>query len=285
MHDHPRETPALCVLASGSSGNCSVLRSEDGELVLIDAGLSPKRTEAALHAIGHTLRDVAAVVVTHLDHDHFYGSWASAISRRLRPGACLWLHAAHAQERRLDPLHEAGVLRTFEREAFQPASSIGFTSRLASHDAEGVATFRISTSHGELGYLTDLGEVTDGLLDFQRGVDVLAIESNYCPRLQARSPRPDFLKRRIMGGAGHLSNAQCLAATEAIAPREHAVFLHLSRECNSPDIVGELHEGADYARTIAAADRPTRWVAIDPPPSPAIIEVEPIPATLFGHLA
>lgn len=270
--DH--DGPALCVLASGSSGNCAVLRSADGQLVLIDAGISPKRAGLALAALGHTLEDVTAVVLTHLDSDHFYRSWATAVPKRLGRTASVWVHASHARERRLEPLHGAGRLRTFERDPFEPVGGATFVSRLASHDAQGVATFRISLAgpdgpHGELGFLTDLGEVTDRLVEFHRGVGVLAIESNYCPRMQARSSRPDFLKRRIMGGAGHLSNQQCLGATEAIGPAEHAVFLHLSRECNSPEIVGELHEGANYARTIASAAEPTRWISITGPrPAP-----------------
>ena len=299
MHDAStnQHASALCVLASGSSGNCAVLRTANGRLVLIDAGLSPKRTAMALGALGHDMADVAAVVLTHLDHDHFYSSWAGAIPRKLAGDACLWVHASHSKERRLDPLHECGRLKTFERDAFEPCASASFTSRLASHDAEGVATFRISTPDGELGYLTDLGEVTQKLVDFHRGVGVLAIESNYCPRLQVRSGRPDFLKQRIMGGAGHLSNQQCLSATEAISPASHAVFLHLSRECNSPEIVGELHEGANYARTIAGPDQPTRWVAIEGPVRAPVVVTKPVapPAphpppqpsamTLFGRLA
>lgn len=281
--------PALCVLASGSSGNCSVLRGADGDLVLIDAGISPKRASVALGALGHSLEDVSAVVLTHLDSDHFFSSWARVAPKRLRPGASVWVHASHSRERRLDALHEAGCLRTFERDAFEPARGMSFTSRLASHDAAGVATFRISLSgqdgpRGELGFLTDLGEVTDRLVEFHRGVGVLAIESNYCPRLQARSARPDFLKRRIMGGAGHLSNEQCLRATEAIGPSSHAVFLHLSRECNRPEIVGSLHEGADYARTIATAEAPTRWVSVTDARPASMPLTRPAPMSLFGPL-
>ena len=284
-----QENPALCVLASGSSGNCSVLRTAEGRLVLIDAGISPKRTAAALAAIGCSLYDVAAIVLTHLDHDHFYASWASAIPNRLANEARVWVHASHANERALAPLHESDRLCTFERDSFAPVETTTFSSRLASHDAEGVATFRIEAKGphgtGELAYLTDLGAVPNALLDFHSGVGVLAIESNYCPRLQIRSERPDFLKRRIMGGAGHLSNQQCLAATEAIAPENHSVFLHLSRECNRPEIVGDLHDGANYARTIAGPDRPTRWVDIEPPPRRVKTPQPTIQASLFGHLA
>lgn len=287
MQAQDPSAPALCVLASGSSGNASVLRTSEGQLVLIDAGISPRRTEAALAALGHTLHDIRAVVLTHLDSDHFYTAWTSAITRRLPSDAHVWVSTAHANARRLQPLAHASRLRTFDTTPFQPAANLTFSSRLAKHDDQGVATFRIQTPTGTLGYLTDLGEVTQALTDYHTNVDVLAIESNYCPTLQARSERPDFLKRRIMGGAGHLSNHQCLAAAEAIAPTAHAVFLHLSRDCNHPDLVAALHEGADYARTIAAPNEPTRWVSITPATPPAPQPHRPHAAihtqnTLFG---
>lgn len=254
------DAPALCVLASGSSGNCSALRTAEG-LVLLDAGLSPRRTAHLLAALGHAIDDVRAIVLTHLDSDHFQPTWA----RRLPEGATLWAHAAHAAHDRLGAARGAGRVRVFDAECFEPVPGVQVTSRLARHDDTGVATLRLSTARGDMGYLTDLGTVGDALVDFHQGVGVLAIESNYCPRLQARSNRPEFLKRRIMGGAGHLSNHQCHRATEAIAPESHAVFLHLSRECNRPEIVAQLHDGADYARTIASPEAPTRWVSLARP--------------------
>lgn len=258
-HDHAPPT-ALCVLASGSSGNGSVLRVEGG-LVLLDAGLSPRRTAGLLAALGHGLDDVRAIVLTHLDSDHFRATWAG----RLPEGAAVWAHAAHAGDGRLSRLRGAGRLRVFDAAPCEPAPGVVMTSRLARHDDSGVATLRLATEAGDLGFLTDLGEVSGATAAFHQGVGVLAIESNYCPRLQARSARPDSLKRRIMGGAGHLSNLQCLRATEAIAPAWHTVFLHLSRECNRPELVAELHEGAHYARTIAGPDAPTRWVPLARP--------------------
>src|SRR5204862_3142635 len=92
-----------------------------------------------------------------------------------------------------------------------------------------------------------------------------AIESNYCPLLQEESGRPDFLKHRITGGRGHLSNHEAAAAIRRIQPREHVILLHLSRECNEPAIVAALHEGADYTLTITCQFEPTRWVQVRGP--------------------
>jgi hypothetical protein len=92
------------------------------------------------------------------------------------------------------------------------------------------------------------------LLEQFCGVDVLALESNYDPKLQLDSGRPWFLKHRIMGGRGHLSNQQAFEAIRAILDRcqsrrrslpRHIVLLHRSRECNCPKIVRKLFESDD----------------------------------------
>ncbi|MFT3685918.1 MAG: hypothetical protein QM783_13520 [Phycisphaerales bacterium] len=102
------------------------------------------------------------------------------------------------------------------------------------------------------------------------------IESNYCPKLQVASDRPEFLKRRIMGGRGHLSNDEAIDAIEAIAPREHVVLVHLSQQCNDPALVASLHRrrrgidaSSDSVLTISTQDAPTRWVPIRRQPAVA----------------
>jgi phosphoribosyl 1,2-cyclic phosphodiesterase len=258
------EAPALTVLASGSSGNCTALVVEAcgrRRICLIDAGLSPRRTEGVLASIGLRFSDLDSVILTHLDHDHYHSGWATS----LPDGARVRLHKRHAhrarREERIPDAHE-----TFE-DGFELCPGVHVRVCMAAHDELGVASFRFdfAATGSCLGFATDLGRVTQPILDHLHGVDVLAIESNYCPRLQESSMRPWFLKRRIMGGQGHLSNEQALRAIEEIGPRSHVVLLHLSRECNRPEILAELHAGADYAVTIAAPDAPTRWVRVHPP--------------------
>lgn len=266
----------LCVLASGSSGNCSVLAMRRGEMVrcvLIDLGLSPRRTWSLLADRGLGAHQVDACLVTHLDHDHMHAGW-----RRQMPGhARVMMHERHARH--------AGVRERdlWRVEGFDESDTIALDPelrvrpRMMSHDEDGVAAFRLDLS-GELagvnggaslGFATDLGHIHAGLVEHFAGerdgmgpVDVLAIESNYCPAMQHNSARPEVLKRRIMGGHGHLSNQEAVSAVLQIEPREHVVLLHLSRECNCPEVVSSLHAGADYAVTIASQEVPTRWVRI-----------------------
>lgn len=257
----------LVVLASSSSGNCSALIHGEGgtrRVTLIDAGLSPRRTNRLLAQLGLSLDHVDDILFTHLDTDHCHAGWPAALPRH----ATLHLHQRHVKRgTRMNLL----VRRT---EVFVGAFTLPAGVRvepvLLAHDDLGAAAFRMefdSEQQGTpvrrtLGYATDLGHVPAGLIELFKGVDTLAIESNYCPVMQENSDRPEFLKRRIMDGAGHLSNHQSAAAVRAIAPREHVVLLHLSRQCNTPELAASGHAGAPYALTIAHHENPTGLVKV-----------------------
>lgn len=264
----PSSTPACAisirVLASGSSGNCSVLTlDERGERshILIDAGLSPRRTRRLLEDTGIALKDVRGVLYTHLDSDHCHAGWVSA----LPAGAWMRLHTGHASRARTIGLDRRRIV-TFDTE-FEIAEGVHVRPVLMAHDGLGVAAFRFDSGGANgggasLGYATDCGRITRGLVEALAGVDTLAIESNYCPDLQHASERPEFLKRRIMGGSGHLSNQECAKAVRHIKPREHVVLLHLSRQCNTPERAAALHAEGPYALTIASQDAPTDEIRI-----------------------
>lgn len=282
----------LCVLASGSSGNCSVLEYGQGEsrrACLIDLGLSPRRAIKLLADLGIGLHQIDDVLITHLDADHFQMGWAKWLPMHVR----VRLHAGHA--RRLTDLDRLGErVEVFDADD-QVRLASGITARqlTLAHDDAGVTAFRLDMPDelggGRLGFATDLGRVTRGLIDLfhdnGNGVDVLAIESNYCPEMQRSSARPEFLKRRIMGGRGHLSNHEAVEAVRKIQPREHVVLLHLSRECNDGTLVSRLHEGADYTLTIAEQDRPTRRVRVGSPGRVRPVSVRIVQPSLFGAMS
>jgi phosphoribosyl 1,2-cyclic phosphodiesterase len=250
----------LCILASGSSGNCSVLvidREGVRRACLIDLGLSPRRTLRLLHALGIGMHAIDDAVLTHLDRDHYHPNWAQFLPAH----ATLRLHIRHEMQARCWRLPMPRRVIPFELSCGL-SSGARVRARVMDHDELGSCAMRLDCGAGELGFATDLGRVTDALVEHLLGVDVLAIESNYCPRLQAASDRPEFLKRRITGGAGHLSNEQCAVATRMIGPRGHVVLLHLSAQCNEPGIAARHHDGAPYGLTVAPRDEPSPWVRI-----------------------
>ncbi len=286
---HPLNLPdgavgGLCVLASGSRGNCSVLVVPDGgtrRIVLIDAGLSPRRTQRLLADYDIGLWEIDAVVLTHLDTDHAHLGWAKSKSLR----APFYIHASHrGRAERLGLAHKH--TRPF-RSAFEIGNRISIDPVLLEHDSLGVAVFRISIAdertdqHAVLCYATDVGRPSQTLARHIHDADTLAIESNYCTNLQQNSDRPAFLKRRIMGGSGHLSNQQCFELAQKAAPRSDLICLHLSQQCNDPALVQDLHQNAPYSVTLSTQHEPTNWVWIQPsrssPITPVAQENEDLP--------
>lgn len=260
-----REGFALKVLASGSRGNCSVLVAGGSprRITLIDAGLSPSRTRRLLADVGIQPHEVDDIVFTHLDSDHCHSGWVSALQTRTWHASIQLLDQHRGRGERMGLLVNRTEL--FDDDGFQ-LGPMRVHPVVMAHDSLGVAALRFSmdSEHGvrELGFATDVGRITGQLIDHMKGVGVLAIESNYCPHLQEASGRPAFLKRRIMGGSGHLSNQECSEAVARIQPRAHVVFLHLSQECNRPAIVSAEHTGGNVPFTISEQHRPTRWVSI-----------------------
>lgn len=264
----------LCVLASGSSGNASVLRTPAG-CVLIDAGIGPRTMSRRLDGTGCTLGDLRGVVLTHLDSDHLAAGWLNA-ARKLNLRFFCHRDVRPHLLARLGP-EATALVRTFDGRAFAPLPGLTVTPIALAHDVAGSHGFVFDGFGHRLGYASDLGRVPPALLDAFGELDLLCLEANYDPQLQRNSSRPQFLKRRIMGGTGHLSNQQAFEAVGAILNRSrrlpaHVVLLHRSRQCNCPALLRELFERDVRIRprlTLCEQHSRTDWLRPRPlPPAP-----------------
>jgi len=253
----------FCVLGSGSSGNCSLLRIGE-RWVMIDAGFSMKQTKERMRTHHVQLEDIEDVVVTHFDRDHFNPVWCKTFLQRRMRVHIHEFHVARARRAGLDascivPFTNSLQLHGAEVEAIRFA-----------HDALGTVGFIFDTGHLRFGFATDLGRVPQVLLDRFVGLDGIAFESNYDPTMQLTSDRPESLQSRIMDGGGHLSNEQSLAAICQIASEsslQHIILLHLSRQCNSPVLIRDLYlDNLPHLRdklTITCQDRCSRLLSIE----------------------
>lgn len=201
--------------------------------------------------------EVERVFITHFDGDHYRPTWTKAMPALVQ----IHMHQRHVRSAR-----KLGI-RSVQFEAIDGTpQQVGGRTRvsclLAAHDEAGVAAYRFEHAGSSVGFVTDVGQVTPRLIEHVASVDLLAVESNYCPKLQAASNRPAFLKARIMGGKGHLSNQQCAALVRDADPKADVVLLHLSKQCNRPDLAAIEHAGAPYDVTVASQDRPTPWLAV-----------------------
>ncbi|MCK4872571.1 MAG: MBL fold metallo-hydrolase [Phycisphaerales bacterium] len=253
---------SLCVLGSGSGGNCSALvlhGSATRRVVLIDIGLTPRQTRLRLARVGLDLSDVTDALLTHLDTDHFCPTW-----RNLLPSN-VTLHIHHRHMRRAE---RDGCLyhETLPFDDDFDLHGCAVSPFVVSHDRLGAVAFRFQAKDGTLGFITDCGNVSDAMIDHFRSIDILAIESNYDAQMEAQSGRPAFLIQRITGGSGHLSNEQARDAVRRIAPTREVVLLHLSRQCNHPAYVEPLYQDDGLVGRLVLSNQrePARWVHLDP---------------------
>jgi phosphoribosyl 1,2-cyclic phosphodiesterase len=228
----------FCSLGSGSTGNATLVEASGGittTRLLIDAGFSLRELETRLERAGLEPRDVDAVFVTHEHSDHV----GCALAFAERHGAALWMsrgtwRAIGAAQAGVPA--RLGVDRDGETIALGDLELRPFT---VAHDAAEPLQLRCSDGNACLGVLTDLGSITEHMLDGIRGCDALVLECNHDEEMLAGSRYPPSLKARIGGRYGHLSNARAveLLATGVAAKLRHLVGAHLSRENNRPDIV------------------------------------------------
>ena len=262
----------FCFLASGSGGNSTLVRTPSG-VMLIDAGMGPRTTSARMNGTGVSAADISAVCLTHLDRDHFNLSWRGFLIRRGIPIYCHRSRVADLSRIAGDSAFTA-LLRPFGEAPFEPLPGVRCSGIDLVHDADGSHGFVIQAFGSRAGFATDLGHVPNHLIERFEQLNLLALESNYDPEMQQASDRPYFLKQRIMGGRGHLSNQQAFEAVRKILDRcerrrkrlpDHIVLLHRSRQCNCPKLLRSLFERdmrIVKRLTLAEQDGRTGWLGL-----------------------
>ena len=237
-------------LASGSSGNAVLVRHEDTTL-LLDAGISCRRITTSLRELGLSLDDLTAILITHTHTDHIAG--LQTLLKRSQLPIFASEAAAHDLCFRLPAC--GSRLRPFALNSPFPLGLCTVTAFATSHDAPGACGYRIDTADGSVGLLTDSGFVTEEAADTLPGTDLVLLEANHDVETLESGPYPYYLKRRILGSAGHLSNET--AAHFAVTLAEHGageiILSHLSRENNTPAMARNAVETALSAADLAPA--------------------------------
>jgi phosphoribosyl 1,2-cyclic phosphodiesterase len=233
-------------LGSGSSGNGFLLDTGDVAL-LIDCGVAVRACQSAIRDLGVADR-LAGIVVSHEHIDHVRA--IPSITRKLDIPliTTTGTHGALRTTLRLDRrasgerYHNGSLEVTFIGVSHDAAEPCGF---VAEHDGTRVAVF------------TDLGHVSQSVLEAIASADFVVLEANYDRQMLMNGPYPARLKRRIQGPAGHLGNDDCATAlAAAVSARTQAIWLaHLSDKNNQPDIaVGTARE----AIALMGYDAPVR---------------------------
>ena len=233
----------FCSLGSGSSGNATVVEATSGitaTRLLIDAGFSLRELETRLARVGLAPNELDAVFVTHEHSDHI----GCAVALAERHGLPVWMSRGtwRAIGERVAPAR-----LSFARDGDTIAiGDIELRPFTVAHDAAEPLQVRCGDGNQSLGVLTDLGSITEHMLESIAGCAALVLECNHDEAMLAASRYPPSLKARIGGRYGHLSNAVAseLLASGIGAGLGRLVAAHLSRENNRPDLVREALAGS-----------------------------------------
>lgn len=221
------------VLGSGSSGNSYVF-SDGTTSILVDQGYSLVELKRRLSLFGIDSDTLKAVFVTHLHPDHAKG--VGLVCRRLGLSAYISTAAATAEREvfsRLGiPDEKLRLVEPFERISVGSFELFCFPT---SHDSIGSVGWFLCTPEGNLMVLTDTGLTTSEHIRLAKEAKILFLEANYDSKMLETGPYPYYLKRRINGKQGHLSNEQDLSfLKESGFSGNHVYLIHLSDVNNDP---------------------------------------------------
>ncbi|HIV03265.1 MAG TPA: MBL fold metallo-hydrolase, partial [Candidatus Aphodoplasma excrementigallinarum] len=227
---------------SSSKGN-AVLVSNGKTNILIDCGISKRRTADALAQAGVSPRDLDAILVTHEHNDHISG--VGVMSR----GYDIPVYANEktwaAMERALGRVEEANKKLFRVGESFE-INGVGVTSFAIPHDAACPVGYSLFTEGLKLSVATDMGHIDESVVDSICGSDIVLLEANHDLAMLQNGRYPAALKRRILGQFGHLSNdSSAQIAVRLLRSGTRAILLgHLSEENNLPDLAYAAVKGA-----------------------------------------
>ncbi len=222
----------IYTLFSGSSGNCVYVKDKNTE-ILIDAGKSAGAIEKSLTALNSSLYGIDAIFLTHEHSDHTAG--LEIISKKHH----VPVHITHPSYKTLSSLtYLPSCAKQHDIRYEVTVGSLKIRSFEIPHDSNQNVGYIIENEEGErLGIATDMGHITDEILDSLAGCSYAIIESNHDTGMVKTGPYPLFLKERILSPRGHLCNEECarLALHLAEGGTVSIALAHLSRENNTPD--------------------------------------------------
>jgi len=224
------------VIASGSKGNCVLVRTAQTAL-LVDVGISAKRVMSALETLKVDKNKIEGILITHEHSDHISG--VGAVSRQLHIPVYLTRDTYQACKHRLGNMHErVNFIQSGSSFTIKNLIIHAFSSP---HDAIDSCNFtftHLDNKDRKLAVATDVGYQSRPLTTHLSGCSTIILESNHDRNMLLEGPYPWHLKQRIMSNHGHLSNLDAVGVIGQImhSGLKTLILAHLSEVNNLPDL-------------------------------------------------
>jgi phosphoribosyl 1,2-cyclic phosphodiesterase len=229
-------------LGSGSEGNALLISATSGitEItVMIDCGFGLREAESRLSHLQIDPKKLSGIIVTHEHQDHVGGVFRLARRHKIP----VWMTHGTLESVRDEA---AGVTVNICRDG-EPfvIGDLEIQPYTVPHDAREPVQYTATDGVRKLGVLTDVGHSTPHLMQALNGCDALVLEFNHDTEMLAQSVYPPWLKARIGGQLGHLSNQQSAEILQGLdrSRLQRVIAAHLSQKNNSPDKVRSLIQG------------------------------------------
>ena len=258
----------MCSIASGSSGNCIYVGSDNTHL-LVDVGISGKRVEQGLNSLELTGKDIDGILITHEHSDHIKGLGVIARKHQI---------PVYATEGTVEALSHMnlgkmpeGIFREIHEDEPFEINDLTVNPFTIPHDAAQPVGYRVECGEHSVGIATDLGKYNEYIVGNLQNLDALLLEANHDIRMLQVGKYPYYLKQRILGNKGHLSNetAGKLLCELLHDDLKYVLLGHLSKENNLPQLAHEAvrleitmgespYQASDFDITVASRSEPTR---------------------------
>lgn len=238
-------------LNSGSNGNCYYLGNE-ADAILVDAGISCREIERRMKRLDLSMKKVKAVFISHEHIDHIRG--ISTLVKKYQ----LPVYITNPTLRHGGLIIEKKLVNHFLPHQPIAIGELTITAFPKFHDAIDPYSFSISNGNVTVGVFTDIGKACDHLVRHFKQCHAAFLETNYDEEMLANGSYPYYLKKRISGETGHLSNAEALKLFISHRPAHmtHLFLSHLSKNNNSAELVQQLfYQHANGVKIILAP----RW--------------------------
>lgn len=258
----------MMTIASGSSGNCIYIGSANTH-ILIDAGVSRKKIVEGLKAADLSMKDISGIFVTHEHSDHIKG--IGVLSRKEAV-------PVYGTEGTIMGIQQSSSLGEMPADLFNPVradhdlciNDLCIHTFKTSHDANEPVAYTVTCGDSKMSVITDLGKYDDYIIDNLKGTNTILVEANHDIKMLQVGSYPYYLKQRILGDRGHLSNESSgRLLCELLNDNLQNIMLgHLSKENNYEKLAYETvrleidmgenaYKASDFNMSVAPRDIPS----------------------------